>query len=166
MVVIVIVMAWVFIIIEHDWSAVDQFKRQFTHLEEHYSKGGKSSPLERQHASLPRERIFQLGEAAAKQSKYSEQTIATATKASFQIPTKVPEGVPGKLGGVIGSGVLVGDGQTKETTDPRGLVKSASISGSQCIVAAYSQPQRNSTVTLKPEVNETKIYSSSTVGEI
>ena len=35
-------------------SAVDQFKRQFAHLEEHYTKGSAPSPLERQHTSLPR----------------------------------------------------------------------------------------------------------------
>lgn len=37
-------------------SAVDQFKKQFAYLEEHYGKGGAAAaPPERQHASsLPR----------------------------------------------------------------------------------------------------------------
>ncbi len=35
-------------------SAVDQFKKQCSHLEEHYGKGVPAVPLERQHASLPR----------------------------------------------------------------------------------------------------------------
>jgi hypothetical protein len=39
-------------------SAVDHFKKQFAYLEEHYGKGGTISPLDRQHASLPRYHIL------------------------------------------------------------------------------------------------------------
>lgn len=62
------------------FSAVDQFKRQFAHLEENYNKKesgskekgssgkGNSSPLERQHASLPKERVGDYRKEAAKYS--------------------------------------------------------------------------------------------------
>ncbi|RVX21876.1 Mitogen-activated protein kinase 16 [Vitis vinifera] len=36
------------------FSAVDQFKKQFAYLEEHYGNGATVAPPERQHASLPR----------------------------------------------------------------------------------------------------------------
>jgi hypothetical protein len=47
---IAIYLPWVFFV----YSGVDRFKRQFAHLEEHHSKGEKSTPMLRQHASLPR----------------------------------------------------------------------------------------------------------------
>ncbi|KAI0518624.1 hypothetical protein KFK09_006060 [Dendrobium nobile] len=39
-------------------SAVDQFKKQFAYLEEHYGNGATVAPPERQHASLPRPCVF------------------------------------------------------------------------------------------------------------
>lgn len=36
------------------YSAVDQFRKQFAHLEENGGKGNPVIPLERKHVSLPR----------------------------------------------------------------------------------------------------------------
>ncbi|KAI3880355.1 hypothetical protein MKW92_044160 [Papaver armeniacum] len=45
-------------------SAVDQFKKQFAYMEEHYGNGSKGPPPERQHTSLPRASVI-----------YSDNTI-------------------------------------------------------------------------------------------
>ncbi|CAN1180363.1 Mitogen-activated protein kinase 9 [Linum perenne] len=94
-------------------SGVDRFKRQFAHLEEHHSKGEKSSPLQRQHASLPRERVPK--EQETEEEKEYEGRTAASVATTLDSP---PEG---------------SQTNTMSTPGTRSLLKSASISASKCI---------------------------------
>ncbi|KAJ0788866.1 putative mitogen-activated protein kinase CMGC-MAPK family [Helianthus annuus] len=98
-------------------SGVDRFKRQFAHLEENYGRGGKSStpPLQRQHVSLPRERVpAPKAEASAAQENDSEKQTATSVATKVDSPR--------------------GQSESEDApTSARSLLKSASISASKCI---------------------------------
>ncbi|TKY61051.1 Mitogen-activated protein kinase 15 [Spatholobus suberectus] len=96
-------------------SGVDRFKRQFAHLEEHYGKGERSTPLQRQHASLPRERVCAPKD-ESKQNNDSEKPSGS----NLQSP---PES------DVTGAQ----NGTPKPNYSTRSLLKSASISASKCI---------------------------------
>ncbi|KAL1554757.1 Mitogen-activated protein kinase 8 [Salvia divinorum] len=90
-------------------SGVDWFKRQFAHFEEHTGKGEKSTPLQRQHASLPRERV------PAPKEEPEDNDFEQRNAASVDSP-------PGN------------DGMNnKGNYSARSLLKSASISASKCI---------------------------------
>ncbi|KAI3977022.1 hypothetical protein MKX01_008880 [Papaver californicum] len=93
-------------------SGVDRFKRQFAHLEEHYGKSGDRStpPLQRQHASLPRERVCAPKEESAdQQDDIENRSAASVVHKTLQSPTKA-------------------------NSATRSLMKSESISASQCVV--------------------------------
>ncbi|XP_004503295.1 mitogen-activated protein kinase 9 isoform X2 [Cicer arietinum] len=101
-------------------SGVDRFKRQFAHLEEHYGKGERSSPLQRQHASLPRERVH-----TSKNENNENNGIENPTGSNLQSP-------PGSnVTDAENSGTQ--NELTKSNCSPRSLLKSASISASKCI---------------------------------
>ncbi|KAJ0962799.1 hypothetical protein J5N97_027921 [Dioscorea zingiberensis] len=103
-------------------SGVDLFKRRFAQLEEHYNKGERSSPLQRQHASLPRERVC-----ASKDHDIEEQSAALVVRASLESPPRRQQGeVPEHNGAMT-------NGPNMSNSSGRSLLKSASISGSKCV---------------------------------
>jgi serine/threonine protein kinase len=103
-------------------SGVDRFKRQFAHLEENYGKGEKGSPLQRQHASLPRERVpAPKKENGSHNHDIENRSIASLVTTLESPPTSQHEG----------SDYRNGTSQTGYSA--RSLLKSASISASKCI---------------------------------
>ncbi|XP_073269616.1 mitogen-activated protein kinase 9-like [Primulina huaijiensis] len=106
-------------------SGIDRFKRQFAHLEEHFGKGEKGSPLLRQHASLPRERVPAPKDDAVEVNNFEKRTSASVDT-TLHSPPREDEG-PVNVNGVAQNG------QNKANYSARSLLKSASISASKCI---------------------------------
>ncbi|XP_077219588.1 mitogen-activated protein kinase 9-like isoform X2 [Tasmannia lanceolata] len=107
-------------------SGVDRFKRQFAHLEEHYGKGEKS-PLQRKHASLPRERVCTSKDDGADQENSFEKRTSAYVRTTLQSPPRSQQGV--------GSDPSATEkGPNKPNYIARSLLKSASISASKCVV--------------------------------
>ncbi|CAM8982137.1 unnamed protein product [Rhodiola kirilowii] len=110
-------------------SGVDRFKRQFAHLEDNYGKGEKSSPLLRQHVSLPRERVQISKElAAAKEDAINSvsNSDASANPSGSQDSSTDANGP---------------SGINKPNHSARSLLKSASISASKCIGKGKKNPE-------------------------
>ncbi|CAO2818130.1 unnamed protein product [Amaranthus hypochondriacus] len=106
-------------------SGVDRFKRQFAHLEEHVGKGERGSPLQRQHASLPRERV------PAPKDDATENNVLENPRPAVESPPA--EGSENEL---------PQNGVNKANYSARSLLKSASISGSKCIgVQSKREPE-------------------------
>uniref|UniRef100_A0A6N2KB49 mitogen-activated protein kinase n=1 Tax=Salix viminalis TaxID=40686 RepID=A0A6N2KB49_SALVM len=110
-------------------SGVDRFKRQFAHLEEHYGKGEKSTPLQRQHASLPRERVpAPRDETAAQNTDIEGRTTASvAASITPRVTATQPDGSEDVT-------AAAQNGSSKPNYSNRSLLKSASISASKCVV--------------------------------
>ncbi|EXB69112.1 Mitogen-activated protein kinase 9 [Morus notabilis] len=112
-------------------SGVDRFKRQFAHLEEHYGKGERSAkgstPLQRQHASLPRERVCVPKEAAQDQNADVERRTAASVASTLQSPRSH------QLDDSEDVNIDSQNGTNKPNQTVRSLLKSASISASKCI---------------------------------
>ncbi|KAH1236123.1 Mitogen-activated protein kinase 9 [Glycine soja] len=114
-------------------SGVDRFKRQFAHLEEHYGKGERSTPpLQRQHASLPRqvERVC----APKDESKQNNDSEKPSGSNLQQSPPGSDE-----------TGAQ--NGTSKQNYSARSLLKSASISASKCVVVKQKKDPEQEPIT-------------------
>ncbi|OMO59931.1 hypothetical protein CCACVL1_24531 [Corchorus capsularis] len=108
-------------------SGVDRFKRQFAHLEEHYGKGERSTPLQRQHASLPRERVPAPKDENVQDNDFERRTAA-AVATSLNSPPKSRLADGSENTNAEGE-----NGASKPNYSARSLLKSASISASKCV---------------------------------
>ncbi|XP_062234158.1 mitogen-activated protein kinase 12-like [Phragmites australis] len=100
-------------------SGVDRFKRQFAHLEEHYSKGERGSPLQRKHASLPRERVIVTKDGNNEQYTDCHERSADSVARTTVSPPRSQD---------------AGQNGVKSTNlSSRSYLKSASISASKCV---------------------------------
>ncbi|KAE9613853.1 putative mitogen-activated protein kinase CMGC-MAPK family [Lupinus albus] len=116
-------------------SGVDRFKRQFAHLEEHYGKGQRSSPLQRQHASLPRERVV------CSKDSTSQNNFEKPSGSNLQ---SSPESD-------VTDSRNAQNGPSKTNSSTHGLLKSSSISGSKCIDVKQSKDPETAPIT---EIND------------
>ncbi|XVF08801.1 hypothetical protein REPUB_Repub07fG0034700 [Reevesia pubescens] len=109
-------------------SGVDQFRRLFACLEE-YGKNERGILLQRKYTSLPRERVYNDDTDHSDQSK--KHTVASATRATLQSPTKLQGSRELEYPNQKVSGIQKPSGKPMRT--PRRLLKSNSISASRCV---------------------------------
>ncbi|KAK4800599.1 hypothetical protein SAY86_021086 [Trapa natans] len=114
-------------------SAVDRFKRQFGHLEESFGKGGTRAALQRQHVSLPRERVHPPKEESGEQNDEADKQSST----SEEYPPNNRQGQ--------------GE-QSRTDYSPRSFLKSATISASKCVTG--QETEREQSAEAIPDVND------------
>ncbi|KAG9447501.1 hypothetical protein H6P81_013629 [Aristolochia fimbriata] len=119
-------------------SAIDQFRKQFAHLEENGGKSGPVIPLERKHVSLPRSTVVHSNTIPPKDlpvgrdrlvveeaCKISRETDgASNLSRSSVIPQRIPLAKPGK---VVGPVVPYENGSIKDAYDPRRMIRNAIV---------------------------------------
>ncbi|XP_068494784.1 mitogen-activated protein kinase 20-like isoform X1 [Phaseolus vulgaris] len=136
-------------------SAVDQFRKQFAHLEEN-GINGHVLPLERKHVSLPRSTIVhsntihpkdQTNIAASKNRPTAEECNRNSRDAkilvprSMQGPQRIPLAKPGKVVGPVVPYDF--DDIVKDSYNPRSFIR-GSVLPTQPVPPAYYYHQRSS----------------------
>ncbi|EAY84381.1 hypothetical protein OsI_05757 [Oryza sativa Indica Group] len=117
-------------------SGVDRFKRQFAHLEENYSRGERSTPLRRQHASLPRERVCSSVDSNNQDSDNEERRAISSIARTMISPPRSQEKGKNRAS-AYPNGII------NLNSNPKIYLKSASISASTCIIRGNKGPKEN-----------------------
>ncbi|XP_017606827.1 mitogen-activated protein kinase 20 [Gossypium arboreum] len=129
-------------------SAVDQFKKQFAHLEENGGKSAPVIPLERKHVSLPRSTIVHSNTIAPKEQQPSLKSLKERQNAeeayqaskSLQAQQRIPLAKPGKI---VGPVVLYENGTImKDAYDTRTFIRSTGLPP-QAVHPAYTYSKSN-----------------------
>ncbi|KAM3331211.1 hypothetical protein ACQJBY_027312 [Aegilops geniculata] len=122
-------------------SAVDQFRKQFAHLEEN-SENGPVVPMDRKHTSLPRSTIVhsapihgkeqpRIGPSRDKPSpdeSYKNHRDSEKYSGNVQITSQAPQRVPtARPGRVVGPVLPYENGDMKDTYDPRRVAAMSSV---------------------------------------
>ncbi|KAM0014440.1 putative mitogen-activated protein kinase CMGC-MAPK family [Helianthus debilis subsp. tardiflorus] len=155
-------------------SAVDQFKKQFAHLEEHYGKGTTAAPLERQQSSsLPRACVLYPKETAAQGTvevtnglskcsikEVGKQQYMTNPMPMTRLPLQVPQSIQGgsaaRPGKVVGS--VMRYNTNNEAIEQRRVGRNNPVAApTQFPLPASSYPRRSSSSACKNDKVETTI---------
>ncbi|CAD5179541.1 unnamed protein product [Musa acuminata subsp. malaccensis] len=140
-------------------SAVDQFRKQFAHLEENGGKNGPVIPLDRKHVSLPRSTVVhstttpptdqpnmsssrdrQGTDEACKNPRDIEKSygsIARASQAAQRISTGICSDPGSRPGKVVGPVMPYESGSVKDAYDPRRYIRNAVLPQQPVIPPAY-----------------------------
>ncbi|CAL0315877.1 unnamed protein product [Lupinus luteus] len=147
-------------------SAVDQFKKQFAHLEENGGKNTPVIPLERKHVSLPRSTIVhsnmvppkqQSNIASSKNRQIAEEYNSNPRDSenpaarSIQGMQRIPSAKPGKVVGPVVPHEYAS--VVKDSYDPRRFIRS-SVLPSQSIPPTYHYRRSSSGNQEKPAATE------------
>ncbi|XP_058077831.1 mitogen-activated protein kinase 15 [Magnolia sinica] len=159
-------------------SAVDQFKKQFAYLEEHYGNGATVAPPERQHASLPRPCVFYSDNTAHNPAEVTDDMSKCCIKEmekpqpdgncgipGTRFPLQVPQRIQGgaaKPGKVVGSVLRYNNCATaaQEAYEQRKTVRNPTVM-TQYPASSCSYPRRNPSC--KSDVGEEGIEGSNSV---
>ncbi|XP_042516275.1 mitogen-activated protein kinase 15-like [Macadamia integrifolia] len=139
-------------------SAVDQFKKQFAYLEEHYGNGLTVPPPERQHASLPRPCVLYSDSTAHQSADVTDDLSRCSIKeiekqqpdrgcgepmarVPLQVPQRIQGGAAAKPGKVVGSVLRQNCRTAAEAFEQRKIVRNPCVSTQYTGSGSY--PRRN-----------------------